>query len=59
MGTGSKMRMIRTDEEHDAAIREIDRLWNAEPGTQDHDSLELLGNLVNAYEEKRWPIDEL
>ncbi len=57
MGTGSKMRMIRTDEEHGAAIREIERLWSAEPGTPEHDSLELLGNLVNAYEEKRSPID--
>ena len=57
MGTGSKMRMIRTDEEHDAAISEIERLWSAEPGTPEHDSLELLGNLVSAYEEKRSPID--
>ena len=53
-----KMRIIRTDEEHEAAVREIERLWSAEPGTPDHDNLELLGYLVNAYEEKRWPIEQ-
>lgn len=57
MGPDSKMLMIRTDEEHGAAIHEIERLWSAEPGTPEHDSLELLGNLVSAYEEKRSPID--
>jgi len=51
------MRIIRTDNEHEAAIRDIERLWQAQPGTEEHDRLELLGHLVNAYEENRWPID--
>lgn len=48
---------IRTDEDHAAAVAEIERLWDAQPGTSEHDRLEVLATLVDAYEEKRWPID--
>lgn len=48
---------IRTDEDHAAAIAEIERLWAAEAGTPDHDRLEVLGTLVDAYESRRWPIE--
>ncbi|QJE73679.1 XRE family transcriptional regulator [Aerophototrophica crusticola] len=48
---------IHTDEEHAAAVAEIGRLWDAEPGTPEHDRLEVLGILVDTYEAARWPID--
>jgi HTH-type transcriptional regulator / antitoxin HigA len=48
---------IRNDAEHEAALRQIEALWNAEPGTADHDRLEVLGTLADAYEATRWPID--
>ena len=48
---------IRTDEDHAEAIAEIERLWSAEPGTIEHDRLEVLGMLVDAYEATRWPIE--
>jgi HTH-type transcriptional regulator / antitoxin HigA len=48
---------IRDDRDHEAALAEIERLWDAVPGTPEHDMLEVLGMLVNAYEEQRWPID--
>jgi HTH-type transcriptional regulator/antitoxin HigA len=51
------LRPLRTDRDHAAAIREIERLWAAKPGTADHDRLEILGTLVDAYESLRWPID--
>lgn len=50
---------IRNDADHEAAVAEIERLWNAEPGTPEHDRLEVLGALVDAYEASRWPIDTL
>jgi HTH-type transcriptional regulator / antitoxin HigA len=48
---------IRTDEDHAEAIAEIERLWSAEPGTIEHDRLEVLGMLVDTYEAARWPIE--
>lgn len=48
---------IHTDDDHAAAMAEIERLWDAEPGTPEHDKLEVLAALVDAYEAKRWPID--
>ncbi|MCW2245660.1 HTH-type transcriptional regulator/antitoxin HigA [Azospirillum fermentarium] len=52
-----ELKPIRTDADHDAAVREIERLWDAEPGTPEHDRLEILGTLADAYEATRWPID--
>lgn len=45
---------ILTHQDYAEAIIEIQRLWAAEPGTPDHDRLEALGTLVDAYEAKRW-----
>lgn len=47
---------IRTDQDHADAIAAIESLWDAEPGTAEHDRLEVLGTLVDAYEAQRWPI---
>jgi HTH-type transcriptional regulator/antitoxin HigA len=51
-----EIRPIRTDEDHEAALREIDRLWNAEPGTDDGDRAEILVALVQKYEERMYPV---
>lgn len=51
------LRPLRTDRDHAAAVREIERLWAAKPGTPDHDRLEILGTLVDAYEARRRLID--
>jgi len=48
---------VRNDHDHEEAIAEIERLWDAVPGTPEHDRLEVLGMLVADYEEERWPID--
>ncbi len=41
---------IHNDEDYRAAIGEIERLWNAEPGSDDEVTLELWGLLVANYE---------
>ncbi len=46
---------IVTDADHEAALRQIDELWGAEPGTAGAAALDALATLVQAYEEKRWP----
>ncbi len=52
-----EIRPIRTDEDHRAALAEIDRCWGASEGTEDADRLDVLLALVEIYEEKRWPIE--
>jgi HTH-type transcriptional regulator / antitoxin HigA len=47
---------VRTDEEHKAALREIERLWGAELGTDSATRLDLLVDAIEAYENFRWPI---
>ena len=51
------VRPIRTDEDHTAALAEIERLWGAEIASCEGDRLDVLATLVEAYEEKRWPIE--
>jgi len=46
---------IRNDDDHAAAIREIEKLWGAAPGTEAGDKLDILATLVERYEEHRWP----
>jgi HTH-type transcriptional regulator/antitoxin HigA len=52
------IRPIRTDEDHAAAVREIEALWGAAPGTPEGDRLDVLATLVDAYEDSRWPVAE-
>jgi HTH-type transcriptional regulator/antitoxin HigA len=50
---------IRTAEDHKRALKEIERLWDkAKPGTPDGDRFEVLGTLVDAYEEEHFPIPD-
>jgi HTH-type transcriptional regulator / antitoxin HigA len=52
-----EIRPIRTEADYAAAIAEIERLWNAEPGTDDGDKLDILATLVEKYENEHWPVD--
>ena len=44
-----------TDADHEAALLEIERLWDAKDGTIDGDRLEILMTMVEAYEETHFP----
>lgn len=52
------VRPIRNDEDHEAALREIEALWGSEVGTAEGDRLDVLITLADAYEDARWPIPE-
>ena len=47
---------IRTNAGHDTALARIEALWDAQPGTPEHDEVEVLSVLVAAYEDEHWPI---
>jgi HTH-type transcriptional regulator/antitoxin HigA len=53
------IRPIRNDDDHAAALREIERIWGAAAGTEEGDKLDILATLVEKYEESRWPIIDL
>lgn len=52
----STIKPIHTAADHAAALSKIEGLWNAEPGTRDGDTLDVLATLVDAYERKLTPI---
>lgn len=48
---------LRSGADYDNAIETIEELWGAEPGTEDGDRLDVLMDLVEAYEGKHHVID--
>jgi HTH-type transcriptional regulator / antitoxin HigA len=51
------IRPIRTDQDHRAALKEIDACWGAREGSEEGDKLDVLVALVENYEARRWPIE--
>jgi HTH-type transcriptional regulator/antitoxin HigA len=52
-----QVRPIKTNDDHTAALQEIEKLWGAEVGTSAGDRLDVLITLVDAYEREHFPID--
>lgn len=46
------IKTIRTDEQHAAALREVDRLWRAKPGSPEFDRLDRLAAEIERYEDR-------
>ena len=53
-----EIKPIRSEEDYQAALEEIERLMDAQPDTPEGDRLDVLATLVEAWEEKRFPIEE-
>lgn len=51
-----EIRPIRTKADYQAALKEIERLFDAPPNTPAYDRLDILSTLVDAYEERHFPI---
>ncbi len=49
-------RLIKTKTDHEAALKRIDELFDARPGTVEGDELELLLHLVEEFEAVQYPI---
>jgi HTH-type transcriptional regulator / antitoxin HigA len=50
------LRPIRTEADYEETLAEIERLFDARPGTAEADRLEVLTTLVEAYEQKHHAI---
>jgi HTH-type transcriptional regulator/antitoxin HigA len=53
-----ELRPIRIEADYQAALAEIERLFDAAPLTPEGDHLEVLTTLVEAYEAQHYPIQE-
>ncbi len=47
---------IRNEQDYEAALAEIDRIFDAQPGSEEADRLEILVTLVEAYEARLYAI---
>src|SRR6204780_5948757 len=52
-----EIKPIRTELDYERMLREVEGLMDAKPGTAEEDRLDVLATLVEAYEEKHFPID--
>ncbi len=53
-----ELRPIRTKRDHAAALKEVERLWDAPERSRDAEHLEVLMLLVQAYEAKHYPMPD-
>ena len=51
-----EIKPIKTEADYEAMLKEIERLFDSEPGTSEGDQLEILVTLVEAYEEEHYTI---
>jgi len=51
-----KIRPIRTKADYRAALAEVERLWDSNPGTPEGDRVDVLVTLIEAYEARHFPI---
>jgi HTH-type transcriptional regulator/antitoxin HigA len=53
-----ELKPIRTKRDHAAALKEVERLWNASEGSRDAERIEVLLLLVQSYEAKHFPVPD-
>lgn len=51
-----RIRPIKTKADYRAALKEVERLWDADPGTLEGDVVDVLTTLIEAYEAEHFPI---
>jgi HTH-type transcriptional regulator/antitoxin HigA len=51
-----EVKPIRTKRDHEAALKEVKRLWGAKAGTREGDR-DVLATLIDAYEAEHYPMD--
>lgn len=51
-----RLQPIHNENDYEKAVARIDEIFDAKPGTPEGDELEILGILIDEYEEKNFPI---
>lgn len=52
-----KLKPIRTEKDYALALKRLDNIFDAEPGTKEGDELEILALIIEDYEDKNYPIN--
>jgi HTH-type transcriptional regulator/antitoxin HigA len=52
-----ELKPIKTEMDYRIALKRLEDIFDAKPGTQESDELEILGLMVDDYENKHYPID--
>lgn len=52
-----KIKPIKTKKDYQLAQERLEKIFDAKPGTEEGDELEILGRLVECYENAHFPID--
>ncbi|MDO5616069.1 MAG: helix-turn-helix domain-containing protein [Cruoricaptor ignavus] len=52
-----KIKPIKSEEDYNRAIERLEAIFDAKKGTKEGDELEILGILIEKYEEEHFPID--
>lgn len=52
-----RIRPIRSEADHDEALRRVEALWGSTCGTPEGDELDVLVSLIEGYEREHYPID--
>lgn len=53
-----KLKVINSRKAYKEALKAIEYLWDARPGTDEHDALEVLALLVEDYEKRNFPMED-
>lgn len=52
-----KLKPIKSEQDYEAALERLALIFDALPGTEDSDELEILGMLIEKYEKEHFPMD--
>jgi HTH-type transcriptional regulator/antitoxin HigA len=53
----TEIKPIRSEEDYEEALAEIEKLWGAKSGTPAGDKLDVLATLIDVYESEHYPMD--
>jgi len=51
------LKPIKTEKDYDLALKRLDKIFDAEPGTKEGDELEVLALIIEDYEKQNYPIE--
>src|SRR5690606_11067752 len=51
------IKLIKTEQDYNQALKRLEVIFDAKKGTEEGDELELLGILIDQYENENFPID--
>lgn len=52
-----RLKLIKTEEDYHKALERLEVIFDASLGTEEGDELEVLGMLIDKYEDENFPID--